>query len=153
MNKNTNLFTYITISFSCCTCDIFQKIVYFRVLLLTVLQPVKGDMTPFNILHDINASINEQQSMNAGHLAMHACQIGPVDTASLCLRSPHQACVRTREKRLEVGNLFAPISSPVRMVRLQFSLFFWILGLSWLHTICEKTAMQMTCNTQEKGRT
>ncbi len=32
----------------------------------------------------------------AGHMAMHACQIGPTDTAPPCLGSPQRACVVTR---------------------------------------------------------
>ncbi len=32
----------------------------------------------------------------AGHMAMHACQIGPTDTAPFCPGSPHRACVGTR---------------------------------------------------------
>ncbi len=41
---------------------------------------------------------------------MHACQIGPTDTAPPCLGSPHQGCIMTRGKRFEAGNLSAPIS-------------------------------------------
>ncbi len=34
----------------------------------------------------------------ARHMAIHACQIGPTDTAPPCPGSPHWACVGTREK-------------------------------------------------------
>ncbi len=43
-------------------------------------------------------------------MAMHACQIGPTDTAPPCQGSPHQACVATMGERFEAGNLSAPIS-------------------------------------------
>ncbi len=45
-----------------------------------------------------------------GHMMMHACQIGPTDTASPCLGSPHQAYMGTREECFEAGNLSGPIS-------------------------------------------
>ncbi len=32
----------------------------------------------------------------AGRMAMHACQIGPTDTAPPCPGSPQQACVETK---------------------------------------------------------
>ncbi len=32
----------------------------------------------------------------AGHMAMHACQIGPIDTAPSCPGSPLRVCVGTK---------------------------------------------------------
>ncbi len=46
----------------------------------------------------------------AGRMAMHACQIGPTDTAPPCPGLPQWACVVTRGGRFEAGNLSAPIS-------------------------------------------
>ncbi len=43
-------------------------------------------------------------------MAMHACQIGPTDTAPPCQGSPQWACAVTREERSGAGNLSTPIS-------------------------------------------
>ncbi len=43
-------------------------------------------------------------------MAMHACQIGPTDTAPPCLGSPQWVCVVTREERFGAGNISVPIS-------------------------------------------
>ncbi len=42
---------------------------------------------------------------------MHACQIGPTDTAPPCPGSPLWACVGTKGERFGAGNLSVPISS------------------------------------------
>ncbi len=43
-------------------------------------------------------------------MVMHACQIGPLDTAPPCLGSPLQSCVGTKGEHFGARNLSAPIS-------------------------------------------
>ncbi len=62
-------------------------------------------------------------------MAMHACQIGPTDTAPPCPGSPQWACIVTRGEHFEAGNLSAPFLLcylSVWMVRLR-SPFVWDL--------------------------
>ncbi len=44
----------------------------------------------------------------AGRIAMHACQIGPTDTADPRLGSPHQGCVGTRRGALRQATFLPP---------------------------------------------
>ncbi len=44
----------------------------------------------------------------AGHMTMHACQIGPTDTAPPCPRSPIRACVGTKGGMLWGRQPFCP---------------------------------------------
>ncbi len=41
----------------------------------------------------------------AGRMAMHACQIGPTDTAPPCSGPPQRACVVTKGERFGADNL------------------------------------------------
>ncbi len=52
----------------------------------------------------------------AGHMAMHACQIGPTDTAPTCPGSPLRACVGTKGGTLWGRQPFCPnFSSATQM--------------------------------------
>ncbi len=43
-------------------------------------------------------------------MAMHACQIGLTDTATLCSASPHPGLCWSKREHFEANNLSAPIS-------------------------------------------
>ncbi len=51
------------------------------------------------------------------HMAMHACHIGPTDTAPSCSGSPHGACVGTRgELRRGIWNFFHKTGYDSRLI-------------------------------------
>ncbi len=66
-------------------------------------------------------------------MAMHACEIGPTDTALPCPGSPQWACTVTRGEHFGAGNLFCPHFSSATQVcgRCDYTLpSFWDLRIS-----------------------